>query len=161
MPEHRESCSIAKKGRGYRLECVARVSASIDSVFEFFADAGNLDLITPPYLRFRIQTPLPISMFKGTLIDYRLRLRGFPIRWQTVITAWEPPVRFVDEQRRGPYRVWIHEHRFRQVDGLTEIIDRVDYQVPGGRVAHALFVRWDLEGIFEYRRRRLISCFDR
>src|SRR3954468_14121757 len=98
-----------------------------DEVFAFFADAANLDAITPPWVRFRTMTPGPIEMRAGTLIDHRLRIRGFPIRWQTRITAWEPPTRFVDEQIRGSYRLWIHEHLFAEKNGGTLVLDRVRY----------------------------------
>src|SRR5947209_7790818 len=90
-------------------------------VFTFFADPGNLKTLTPPWLRFHILTRQPIIMRVGALIYYRLRIHGLPVRWQSEITAWEPPVRFVDEQRRGPYRVWIHEHTFEVGNGGTEV----------------------------------------
>ncbi len=104
----------------------------LDTVFPFFADAGNLETLTPSWLRFETLTPLPIQMHEGTLIEYRLRLHGIPVRWQSEITAWEPPKRFVDEQRHGPYRQWIHEHTFTERDGGSEIRDFVRYSVPGG-----------------------------
>ena len=106
---------VAVSGRPphlHRIESDVRLAAPLESVFAFFSDAANLELLTPGWLHFRILSPLPLAMAVGTRIDYRLRLRGVPIRWQSEITAWEPPCRFVDEQRRGPYRVWIHEHRF-------------------------------------------------
>jgi ligand-binding SRPBCC domain-containing protein len=131
----------------------------LEEVFPFFADAFNLQELTPPFLDFRVLTPGPLPMAVGTRIDYRLSLRGVPIRWQSEITAWEPPHRFVDEQRRGPYRAWIHEHRFTAKDGGTVVEDDVRYGVPGGRLAHALFVRRDVERIFAYREERLRARF--
>ena len=101
-------------------------------VFPFFADARNLERLTPPWLRFEVLTPGTIEMRPGATIDYRLRLRGVPIRWRSEITAWEPPFRFVDEQRRGPYRLWIHEHRFDERDGRTVASDHVRYAVGVG-----------------------------
>lgn len=126
-------------------------------VFEFFADPGNLELLTPPWLSFRILTPPPIAMCAGLRIDYRIALHGLPLRWQSEITAWEPPFRFVDEQRRGPYRLWIHEHRFLERDGGTEIVDQVRYAAPGGRLVERLFVDRDLARIFDYRRARIAA----
>jgi ligand-binding SRPBCC domain-containing protein len=131
----------------------------LEEVFAFFADAGNLQALTPPWLDFTILTPSPIPMRPGTRIDSRLRLHGFPIRWQTEITAWEPPHRFVDEQRRGPYRLWVHEHRFETCDGGTHIADNVRYAVPGGWLVERLIVRRDVERIFEFRRQKLLELF--
>ena len=130
-------------------------------VFAFFADAGNLDALTPPWLTFRIVTPGPIAMGKGALIDYRLRVHGLPLRWQSEITAWEPTSRFVDEQLRGPYRLWVHEHRFEEADGGTFVSDIVRYKVLGGRLLDKLFVRNDLKAIFHYRQERLQQIFGR
>jgi ligand-binding SRPBCC domain-containing protein len=120
-------------------------------VFAFFADAANLDAITPPWVKFQTITPGPIEMRAGTLIDHRLRIRGFPIRWRTKITAWEPPARFVDEQIRGPYRLWVHEHLFEERDGGTLVADRVRYAVPLDFIVHPLLVRRDVERIFAWR----------
>jgi len=122
-----------------------------DEVFPFFAEAGNLEQLTPPWLQFRILTPEPIAMQVGTRIDYQLRLRGLPLRWTSEITVWEPPFRFVDAQVRGPYRRWVHEHRFEEVPAGTRIIDHVDYAVPGGSLVRALFVSPQLRQIFDYR----------
>lgn len=145
-----------------------RLPQSPEEVFPFFADAGNLERLTPPSLRFRILTPPPIEMAVGTIIEYRIRLRGIPMRWQSEITAWEPPYRFVDEQRRGPYRMWVHEHVFvRQrgpqgsaaQDGGTLARDIVRYAVLGGAVVQRLFVASELERIFEYRNAALKDHF--
>lgn len=131
----------------------------IEEIFPFFADAHNLERITPPFLKFTVTTPAPIVMARGTRIRYRLRLRSIPISWESEITAWEPPHRFVDEQRRGPYRLWKHEHRFAERNGGTEIIDHVNYAVWGGSLVNALLVAPDVRGIFDYRSRTLTDLF--
>lgn len=133
-----------------------RLPASPGEVFPFFADAGNLEAITPPWLSFQIVTPRPIEMGVGTLIEYRLRLRGLPISWLTRIEVWEPGVRFVDQQLRGPYALWHHTHEFAADagGGGTIMTDTVRYALPFGplgNIAHALFVRRDLERIFDFR----------
>ena len=128
-------------------------------VFPFFADASNLERLTPPSLRFRVLTPPPIEMAVGTLIDYRIRLRGIPMRWQSEITEWQPPYRFVDEQRRGPYRQWIHEHTFTAQDGGTLAVDIVQYAVLGGVTIQRLFVAPELRRIFDYRNATLENYF--
>jgi len=131
----------------------------LPEVFTFFADAGNLDALTPGWLRFEILTPHPVTMHVGALIDYRLRLRGLPIRWQSEISEWSPPHRFVDEQRHGPYRLWHHTHTFEARDGGTVVRDIVRYDVPGGAVVNALFVQRDLRKIFAHRQQRLGELF--
>jgi ligand-binding SRPBCC domain-containing protein len=130
-----------------------RTSIPLDParVFAFFADAGSLDRLTPRWLHFRVDTVLPIAMGPGTRIDYRLRLHGVPIRWQTEITEWDPPHRFVDEQRHGPYRWWLHTHTFAPSDAGTEVEDIVDYEPRGGALVHAVLVGPDLRRIFAYR----------
>lgn len=133
---------------------------SPEQLFPFFADAANLDAITPPWLHFRTLTRGPIVMQIGTLIDYRLRLRGVPIRWRTRISEWDPPHRFVDEQVRGPYRQWIHEHTFEPEGGGTLARDRVRYAVPLDWIAHPLFVRREVMRIFAFRQESLRERFD-
>ena len=141
------------------LESELWLPRKLEEVFPFFADALNLETITPPWLRFEVLTPRPIEMRVGLLIDYRLRLRGLPLRWQSEISAWEPPRRFVDEQRRGPYRAWIHEHRFEERDGGTLAQDRVRYAVIGGWLVERFIVRRDLEKIFRFRQEKLREVF--
>jgi ligand-binding SRPBCC domain-containing protein len=123
-------------------------------VFPLFADASNLEPMTPHWLRFHIVSERPIFMGTGTLIEYRLRLWGFPVRWKTLIAKWDPPRSFVDEQIRGPYAEWIHTHSFSEKDGGTLMEDHVRYRLPlgwAGRVAHPL-VRERLRLIFLHRR---------
>lgn len=128
-------------------------------VFQFFADARNLQDITPPFLNFVVLTPSPIVLCAGALIDYKLRVRGFPVHWRTRISAWEPPFRFVDEQLCGPYRQWIHEHTFEERDGGTITKDRVRYVVPGGWLIEKFLVRGDVKRIFEFRQMKLAELF--
>ena len=130
---------------------------SRQEVFDFFAAAANLERLTPPELQFHIITPLPITMQLGTLIEYRLRLFGVPFKWLTRISRWNPPHEFVDEQLRGPYRTWIHTHRFWSEGSLTRMADEVHYQLPFfplGETAYPL-VRWQLGRIFAFRRQAI------
>ncbi|MGD0349127.1 MAG: SRPBCC family protein [Verrucomicrobiota bacterium] len=118
----------------FKLETELWLPRQRDELFQFFADAFNLETLTPPWPKFEVLTPRPIEMCVGLQIDYRLRLRGLPLRWRSEIAAWEPPGRFVDEQRRGPYRTWIHEHTFEERDGGTLARDVVQYDVIGGQL---------------------------
>lgn len=140
----------------HHLERRQRVEAPIDRAFDFYTDTLNLKPLTPPWVHFEVTSPMPVSMEAGTLLDYKLRLHGVPVRWRTRIETWEPPVGFVDTQVRGPYSLWEHTHVFeRDGDGATVIHDRVRYALPLGplgAIAHRLFVRRDLERIFDYRR---------
>ena len=136
---------------GFRFQQALWLPEPPERVFPFFAEARNLEAITPPWLRFRVLNEGEIRMGVGTRIDYRLRIHGLPLRWQSEITAWEPPWRFVDSQRRGPYRFWIHEHRFEAADGGTRVLDSVDYLPPGGWLSNRLFVAREVRAIFAHR----------
>ncbi|MCB9859438.1 MAG: SRPBCC family protein [Phycisphaeraceae bacterium] len=135
------------------------LSAPLDEVFPFFSRAHNLNELTPPSLPFRILTPEPIEMAEELLIEYRLRVKGMPVRWTSEISVWNPPHRFVDEQKRGPYRWWHHEHVFEPTDGGTIARDVVHYGVLGGALVHSLVVKRDLMTIFTYRHRKMIELF--
>ena len=126
-----------------------------DKVFAFFSDTQNLDLITPPWLHFRTITPGPREMRPDMVIDHRLRIYGFPLRWRSKITDWNPPMRFVDEQVRGPYRLWIHEHRFEEREGGTLVHDHVRYAVLFDSLIHQFFIRPEIDHIFAYRQKKL------
>jgi len=146
----------------YTLERTLVVPRPIDEVFPFFADAANLERLTPPLVGFTILTPPPIVMKAGTLIDYRIRVNGIPLRWRTLIESFDPPHSFVDTQLRGPYAHWHHTHTFREVPGGTELGDRVEYALPLGplgKIAHALFVKRQLRTIFDYRSQVMRELF--
>jgi ligand-binding SRPBCC domain-containing protein len=148
----------------HRLERRQRLGAALGDVFAFFAEARNLERITPPWLGFELLGDAPAEMGVGTLIDYRLRLHGIPVRWTSRIDEWAPGRGFVDRQVRGPYRLWRHRHSFAAEDGGTVVSDEVDYALPLGRLgdlAHPLFVRRDLERIFAHRQRAVVEALER
>jgi ligand-binding SRPBCC domain-containing protein len=145
--------------RIFTFESEQQLARPVGEIIHFFADARNLQAITPEWLDFQVLTPGTIEMKAGTLIDYRLRVHGLPLRWRTHIKVWEPPHRFVDEQLRGPYRQWIHEHTFTEHNGGTLARDVVHYAVPGGSLIHKLFVRRDVERIFAFRQGQLQARF--
>jgi ligand-binding SRPBCC domain-containing protein len=142
--------------RVHLLEREQRVEVPIERAFAFYSESANLEPMTPPWLHFHVTTPGPFTMEAGTLLDYRLRLHGVPLRWQTRIETWNPPLGFVDTQAKGPYALWEHTHRFEEDgEGATSIHDSVRYAIPFGplgAIAHRLFVRRDLERIFDFRR---------
>ena len=142
----------------YTLECEMLVAVSVREAFEFFEDPRNLSRLTPPWLDFRITTPGKIEMRQGLRIDYRIRWAGIPLSWQSLISEYEPPFFFVDEQARGPYRCWRHRHTFRPTEGGTMVGDRVEYALPFGwlgRLIHRLVVERQLQRIFAYRQHAL------
>jgi ligand-binding SRPBCC domain-containing protein len=145
----------------HTLEKTQFVRRPLAKVFDFFSNAQNLELLTPPWLKFRILTP-PGEMRPGTLIKYRISWHGLPMRWTTEIETWQPPHRFSDVQLSGPYKLWHHTHLFEADGDGTCISDIVQYALPFGplgRIAHALWVKRDVERIFEYRRQRIAERF--
>ena len=141
------------------------LEAGVEEAFEFFSRAENLEAITPPFLKFRITTPTPIEMRAGTLIRYRLRLRGIPISWLTRIDAWDPPHGFVDRQLRGPYGLWHHTHSFEPIDAdhtlMHDIVRYGQRMGPLGSIAEHLVVRRDLDRIFDFRRDEIVALLAR
>lgn len=143
----------------HEFECELWLPEEQQSVFSFFADAANLDAITPSWLHFEIVTPMPVVMQEGSLIDYRLRVRGVPLRWKTRINEWTPPTRFVDEQVEGPYRLWIHEHTFHAHRNGTRVRDHVRYAIPLDALLHRWVILPDIERIFKHRAEALRKRF--
>lgn len=146
----------------HQLEVRQTVAASLPEVFAFFADAGNLQRLTSPELDFSIVTPLPIKMHVGALIEYRLKLYGVPFLWKTLISRWDPPYCFVDEQLNGPYRLWVHTHCFTETDEGTEIHDHVRYRLPIWPLGESALplVKVQLDKIFAYRRQVIDEIFN-
>ena len=129
-------------------------------VFDFFADAKNLERITPPELKFHIITPSPIEIKKDALIDYRLKLRGVPLTWKTIISVWNPPFEFVDEALKSPYKQWIHKHTFTEIEeNKTLIEDEVRYRLPLAPISNLAhwFVRRELNYIFDFRQQAVME----
>ncbi len=132
----------------------------LDTVFRFFEDARNLEKITPPWLNFRILRPEAIRMRAGEEINYIIRWMGIPMKWKTRIAEYTPPRKFVDEQEKGPYTLWHHEHFFEQTEAGVVIRDCVDYILPLGplgRLAHFFMVKAQLLEIFRYRQKTIAA----
>jgi ligand-binding SRPBCC domain-containing protein len=146
--------------RTYRLQTQLWLPQPREEIFNFFSDPSNLDRLTPPWLHFEVLTPKSVEMNAGTLLDYRLRLHGIRLRWQSEISVWEPPNRFIDRQTKGPYRQWVHEHNFSAHQGGTLVGDSVTYSVPGGRIIQKLLVAPDLDRVYGYRHKILKELFN-
>jgi len=144
----------------FRLEREQRISRPLEEVFAFFAEPQNLEVITPPWMKFHLAKCSTETIGEGTVLEYALRVRGLPMRWVSLIREWDPPHQFVDEQLHGPYRRWLHRHTFRQEGSETVIGDEVDYAVPGGALIERLLVRGELERIFGYRQTSLQQAMD-
>jgi len=146
----------------YQLVREQIIPRPLDEVFSFFADARNLETLTPPWLHFQILTPGQIEMQVGTMIQYALRVHGLPVRWTTAITVWKPPFEFVDVQLSGPYALWHHRHTFEADGRNTRMIDEVNYALPCGwlgQVMRRLLVERDLRTIFKFREQSIERVF--
>jgi ligand-binding SRPBCC domain-containing protein len=155
---------MALEPRLSRLHREMWVPLPLETVFAFFSNPANLELVTPPWVGFRILSRLPVEMKKGLLLDYAIRVHGIPLKWRSEITVWEPPFRFADVQLKGPYAVWHHEHRFEARHGGTLVTDEVEYAVPfswmpGSSLVERFLVRPDVEKIFAHRRGALLRHF--
>lgn len=144
----------------HELTTTTRVPRPRDEVFAFFSNPRNLRHLTPASAQLEILTPDPFDMTQGAVLDYRIRMLGFPLNWKSRISVWDPPNRFVDEQIRGPFRVWIHEHRFESDGDATVCIDHVQYDVPLPWLTQSL-VRRRLDAIFRYRQARIAELFSK
>jgi ligand-binding SRPBCC domain-containing protein len=134
----------------------------IEATFSVFEDPYNLSRITPPWLRFQVTSDGHVEMRKGAEIEYRIKWLGVPMRWKTIIREYSPPHLLVDEQAKGPYRLWRHTHTFEQTSKGTKVSDRVEYALPFGRLGrlvHRVLVEDQLKGIFSYRQRELTQMF--
>ena len=141
--------------RVYSLKYKQKINRPIEEVFSFFSNPENLSTITPSKLNFNILTPKPIKMYKGQVIDYTIRLLRIKIHWRTLITEYNPPFLFIDQQIKGPYILWHHKHEFKNVNDGVEIIDTVKYIIPFsifGRILHRIWIKRNLENIFKYRK---------
>ena len=148
----------------YTFKKEQKISKSIIDVFDFFSKPENLSVITPNKMDFKILTPSPIEMKEGTLIDYTVKIMSFPIRWRTLITKYDPPNMFIDQQLKGPYSMWHHTHLFEKTnDNETLIKDVILYAVPFsfiGSITHSLYIKRDLENIFDYRSQEIKRIFN-
>jgi len=147
----------------YNIKFQQFIDLPINDVFNFFSKPENLSLITPPRLKFDILTPAPIIMKEGQLIDYSLTIMYcLKLRWRTLITDYNQPYKFVDQQIKGPYSLWHHTHEFEEKDGGTLINDSVTYAVPFGvigQLLHAVYIKHDIKNIFKYRHKILDAIF--
>ncbi|MGZ4897375.1 MAG: SRPBCC family protein [Candidatus Angelobacter sp.] len=146
----------------YTLAFAQQVPRQLPEVFAFFSRAENLEVLTPPWLNFKILEVTPQPLRQGTLINYSLRVHGIPLRWTSEIIGWEPPHRFVDLQLRGPYKLWRHEHRFEARDGGTLISDAITLALPVGilgQLAYKIKVRSDVQEIFAFREKKIRTLF--
>ncbi|HSI91791.1 MAG TPA: SRPBCC family protein [Adhaeribacter sp.] len=140
----------------YYLKRVQRLPVTLQEAWQFFSAPGNLPTITPDYMRFQVLSDSGSSeMYPGQIITYFIKpVLGIKLFWMTEITHVQDGRYFIDEQRMGPYAFWHHTHIFREIPGGVEMTDQVHYKLPFGvlgRLAHALFVKRQLHGIFNYR----------
>tara|TARA_B100000614_G_scaffold58513_2_gene51735 strand:- start:5502 stop:5981 length:480 start_codon:yes stop_codon:yes gene_type:complete len=147
----------------YNLKFEQKIDLPVNDVFDFFSKPENLSLITPSRLKFDIISPTPLEMKEGQLIDYSLKIMYvIKLHWRTLITHFEKPVKFIDQQIKGPYSLWHHTHKFKKIDGGTLIIDELKYAIPFGflgRLIHFFYIKHDIKSIFEYRHKNLDKIF--
>jgi ligand-binding SRPBCC domain-containing protein len=146
----------------YTLRREQLLPRTLDEVFSFFERPENLEAITPPWLHFKMITPTPVHIKQGSIFDYTMRVRGISMHWASLVTEYNPPHSFVDQQIRGPYEYWYNTHRFKETDEGTHIIEEIRYIMPFGllgRAVHGLMVAQDLQEIFDYRQMAIEKLF--
>jgi len=147
----------------YQLKTKQFVKTDIATCWDFFSDPKNLSKITPQSMGFIVRTELPDKMYEGLMIEYTVRpMLGIPMNWITEIKTVKNHSFFIDEQRKGPYRIWHHEHHFKEVEGGVEMTDIVSYELPLGflgRLMHPILVKNKLKEIFDYRRQKVDELF--
>lgn len=146
----------------YEIHTTQVINRPIEEVFVFFSKPENLAVITPKKLGFKILTPTPIKMNKGCLIDYLIHLMGIPVHWRTIITDYDPPHMFIDQQLKGPYSLWHHTHTFKKIENGVEIKDRIIYSIPlgwMGQLLHKFWIKKDLNNIFSHRKKVISDLF--
>lgn len=149
----------------YQLKTIQFVKTDMATCWDFFSDPKNLSKITPQSMGFIVRTELPDKMYEGLMIEYTVRpMLGIPMNWITEIKTVKNHSFFVDEQRKGPYRIWHHEHHFKEVEGGVEMTDIVSYEIPFGflgRLMHPILVKNKLKEIFDYRRQKVDELFNK
>ena len=146
----------------YEIHTTQVINRPIEEVFAFFSKPENLAVITPEKLGFKILTPTPIEMNKGRLIDYLIHLMGIPVHWRTIITDYDPPHMFIDQQLKGPYSLWHHTHTFKKIKNGGEIKDHIIYSIPFGwigQLLHKFWIKKDLNNIFSHRKKVISDLF--
>ncbi len=139
----------------YNYNQTQKLNMKLEELFEFFQKPENLERVSPSWVNFNIKSKLPLVMKEGAEFEYTIKLLGIPMNWKTRIIEYSPPEIFIDEQVKGPYKKWIHTHKFKQANGFVLMEDNVDYDLYGGvlkGIIHQLFVKKSVEKIFEYRR---------
>jgi len=147
----------------YIFEQTQKINKPLDEVFEFFSKLENLGKITPNWLKFEIKTSPEQTMKKNAVFIYKIKFHNVPMKWKTLITKYEPPYLFVDEQAKGPYKKWVHTHTFEEVNGFTVMSDKVEYDLYGGifkSIVHSAFVKNSIVEIFSYRKKIISEVFE-
>lgn len=147
----------------YQIKREQLVKASLEECWDFFSNPNNLKHITPDYMGFNVKTEVPDKMYEGLMIGYTVKpLFNIPMEWITEIKYVHDKKFFVDEQRKGPYKIWHHEHHFEEVNEGVKLIDIVTYELPLGflgRLAHPILVKNKLKEIFDYRVKKVEEIF--